>query len=322
MRHQKMTSTIAQSGQSTTAVGQSSSSRPAQAQLPHYSAEYVGLSDSCPLRIATILQVVTTLHRHNFVELVIVNQGQGVHLTDTGSFTMHAGDVYLIPEGVAHAYRQVNNLILTNLYFLPEQLHLPLAELLTLDIYRQGLHDGHPVLFHLGAPTLVGVMHLLSALSQEMTQAPLGGPIMARALFCQLLVLLARHGVPIAEEMPEVVEVEAVDRLLAFLERHYSEPLTLEGLAAVGGMSVRSLTRKFKGRFGVTPMTYLQQLRIAHAMELLEVGDDSITDIALLVGFNDSNYFTRLYRRLLGNTPTSYRKLRRLGEMTRLAIMP
>jgi transcriptional regulator GlxA family with amidase domain len=116
-------------------------------------------------------------------------------------------------------------------------------------------------------------------------------------------------------------EIEAIDYILTYIEQHYSEPLTLEHLAATGEMPVRSLSRKFKRRFGMTPIEYLQQVRIAHAMELLEAGEDSITDIALMVGFNDSNYFTRLYRRLLGRTPTSYRKLRRQGDITRLAVM-
>jgi len=73
-------------------------------------------------------------------------------------------------------------------------------------------------------------------------------------------------------------------------------------------MSRSNLMRVFRKATGQTPIEYLLRLRIQKAMELLRNSSLSITEIALEVGFNDSNYFTRQFRRVLGETPRSFRR--------------
>jgi AraC-like DNA-binding protein len=72
-------------------------------------------------------------------------------------------------------------------------------------------------------------------------------------------------------------------------------------------MSKRSFLRAFQAATGKSPIAYLIQLRINRAASLLRRGDDSITDIAFLVGFRDSNYFTRQFRKVFGTSPRAYR---------------
>ena len=77
--------------------------------------------------------------------------------------------------------------------------------------------------------------------------------------------------------------------------------------------------RVFRKATGQTPIEYLVRLRIQKSTELLRNTDFSITEIALQVGFNDSNYFTRQFRNSLGESPRSYRqkKSRRHGRQDR-----
>jgi AraC-like DNA-binding protein len=65
--------------------------------------------------------------------------------------------------------------------------------------------------------------------------------------------------------------------------------------------------RVFRKATGQTPIEYLVRLRIQKAMELLRTTDRTITEIAMDVGFNDSNYFARQFRRLTDRSPRAFR---------------
>ena len=69
-----------------------------------------------------------------------------------------------------------------------------------------------------------------------------------------------------------------------------------------------NLMRVFRKATGQTPIEYLVRLRIQRAMDMLRNTDLTVTEIALEVGFNDSNYFTRQFRRILGESPRSFRQ--------------
>jgi transcriptional regulator GlxA family with amidase domain len=78
--------------------------------------------------------------------------------------------------------------------------------------------------------------------------------------------------------------------------------------AKVFGLSERSLTRRFKQATGVSPVEYLQQIRIETARCLLERDRRSIEQIAAEIGYADVSYFSRLFKKLVGLTPGQYRR--------------
>jgi AraC family L-rhamnose operon transcriptional activator RhaR/AraC family L-rhamnose operon regulatory protein RhaS len=83
---------------------------------------------------------------------------------------------------------------------------------------------------------------------------------------------------------------------------------TLQELAAAAHMSESSLLATFKDATGQSPIAYLIQLRIQRATELLRHGDQSISEIAFSVGFEDSNYFSRQFRKSMHTSPREYRR--------------
>jgi transcriptional regulator GlxA family with amidase domain len=82
----------------------------------------------------------------------------------------------------------------------------------------------------------------------------------------------------------------------------------------MSGMSRRNFLRAFESTMGCPPITYLIRLRIRRASELLQQHESSITEIAMAVGFNDSNYFSRQFRAVTGESPRNYRRRRELIE--------
>jgi signal transduction histidine kinase/DNA-binding response OmpR family regulator/ABC-type sugar transport system substrate-binding protein len=99
-----------------------------------------------------------------------------------------------------------------------------------------------------------------------------------------------------------------VRKAMAYLHTHYAELVSREGVARYVGVSESYLTRCFHQETGVTPMVYLNRYRVNKAKELLLNGEKSVTEVAMAVGFSDSNYFGRVFRREVGVSPGAFRR--------------
>jgi len=73
-------------------------------------------------------------------------------------------------------------------------------------------------------------------------------------------------------------------------------------------VSENHLSRIFRRELGISPWDYLNRYRIKQAKELLTNTQDSITSVALRVGFNDPAYFSRVFRKQVGQSPSTFRK--------------
>lgn len=96
--------------------------------------------------------------------------------------------------------------------------------------------------------------------------------------------------------------------MMAFIQEHYAEKLTLEEIAGAAAVSTRECLRCFRASIRQTPMEYLIDFRIQTACRLLEKTDLSITDIAMETGWGSSSYFSKIFRKFRGKTPNEYRK--------------
>ncbi len=99
-----------------------------------------------------------------------------------------------------------------------------------------------------------------------------------------------------------------VRQAMAYLHEHYAEPISREDLARHLGMSGDYLTLCFRKEVGMAPIAYLNRYRVNQAKVLLAESDKSVTEIAMAVGFSDSSYFGRVFRRQVGVTPDAYRR--------------
>jgi len=95
---------------------------------------------------------------------------------------------------------------------------------------------------------------------------------------------------------------------ISYMETNYAEPILLPALAKSAHMSKSTLVRDFRKGLGFSPIDYLIRLRITKACELLRHSDDKIISIAMHVGFSDSNYFWRQFRKVMGQSPREFRR--------------
>jgi transcriptional regulator GlxA family with amidase domain len=93
-----------------------------------------------------------------------------------------------------------------------------------------------------------------------------------------------------------------------WIEKHYTQSIDYDWLAGKLRMSRRSLERRFKEATGVTPLGYLQQLRVEAAKSLLEEGSETFNEITYLVGYEDISFFRKVFVRFTGLRPREYQR--------------
>ena len=102
--------------------------------------------------------------------------------------------------------------------------------------------------------------------------------------------------------------LDLVRAAMAYIHDHATEPLSRRDIAQHIGITEDHLTFCFRQELGTTPIEYLQRYRINQAKRLLKGSRQTITEIALNVGFSDASYFSRIFRRETGMSPEAFRR--------------
>ncbi|MGI8651774.1 MAG: helix-turn-helix domain-containing protein [Geodermatophilaceae bacterium] len=89
-------------------------------------------------------------------------------------------------------------------------------------------------------------------------------------------------------------------------DRHYAEPLDLDGLAGTAGVSKYHFLRCFAATYGKTPALYLAERRIERAQDLLRATNLTVTEVCLLVGYTSLGSFSSRFTQLVGVSPSAY----------------
>jgi AraC-like DNA-binding protein len=103
---------------------------------------------------------------------------------------------------------------------------------------------------------------------------------------------------------------EGIAQSVSWICQHLEQDLYSENLAQQSGMSLAQFYKRFVQEVGLTPNDYHLQQRIIAAKQALRNTSQSITDIALQLGMSSSQYFATVFKKIVGITPTDYRKLR------------
>lgn len=255
-------------------------------------------------------------HRHEFIEIVVVLSGQGVHATEGVRHRVQAGDILVISSSRSHAYENTRSLNIVNLLIREDVFRETEKQLGSLPGYH-ALFTLEPVRWRnrefpshlrLNAEDLKLVVGWVDALEEETRKKSEGGLLLARSWIILIIGLLARRYGRNAATAPHL-EMR-LGRVLSWIEQHTCEKLTMSDLARQAAMSERTFLRRFREATGFAPIDYVIRARIRRAADLLADLNAglSITEIAFRCGFQDSNYFSRQFRRYIGTNPRNYRR--------------
>ncbi|MFF2176159.1 bifunctional transcriptional activator/DNA repair enzyme AdaA [Lysinibacillus sp. NPDC058147] len=116
---------------------------------------------------------------------------------------------------------------------------------------------------------------------------------------------------PTNENLPDS---EWVDLITEYIDKNFTEKLTLESLATICHGSPYHMHRTFKKIKGITPVDYIQQVRVHAAKQYLTQTNKAIGDIAICVGMANAPYFITLFKKKTGQTPAQFRQMSKMEE--------
>ena len=108
------------------------------------------------------------------------------------------------------------------------------------------------------------------------------------------------------EESKEKLNLECI-KIKNYIDSHYSENITLDFLSNISYMNKFHLVHTFTKQIGLSPINYTINKRIQESKNLLTSTSYSIRDIASIVGFSNSSYFSQMFKKIAGMTPKKYR---------------
>lgn len=253
-------------------------------------------------------------HRHDFVELTYIHSGTGVHVLGGVSSAFKANEVLFVPPSVEHSFIPAGTHDQTSIAFYPEFFSaqsVPLAADLLAAILKTGRSA-----FSLLPAQIPDFERMVEAIFREYMFKEPGYEKMIALECAGLLQAVLRSQ---AKKKTEVSRFKGLPPpLYAALVRIESEYHLLGEsgeLSSGAEVSGKQLIRLFNKHLRLTPLQYLNRVRIEKCCELLSVKDLAITDAAYRTGFNDLANFNRLFKRFTGMTPSSFRSALALGRV-------
>ncbi|MDR1304402.1 MAG: helix-turn-helix domain-containing protein [Verrucomicrobiales bacterium] len=253
-------------------------------------------------------------HRHEFFEIAVILSGGGTHVTGKLRHPIGAGDVLVINNRRAHGYADERGLNLVNLLIAGELINQIGRRLREVPAFH-ALFSLEPARWrrkeYRGRLTLTlsqlgQVEEWVNRLETELRRGDAAGHLAAEAWLTLIISLLvARYDRQPRQAAPPDSD-SAMSRLLGWLEKNCAAPLTVGDLARQAGMSERNFYRAFRAAVGQTPLAYLTEARIRRAMDSLARSDIRVSEAAAVSGFDDSNYFSRVFRQVTGQTPRQF----------------
>ena len=233
--------------------------------------------------------------RHDHYLMYVVD-GELEASSGEASFFLRPGDVAFYRPDAPYAYQNVSGGRMVYLW-----VHFTGAEADHL-LHERGLQTGHAY--------SVGISEEIEESFEAIQRLFITRPAFyLEEAASHMDLLLTRIGRAVSSESMRSPS-ERLHASLNHLNHHYAEPLKLDSLAAMEYLSASRYSALFRQIMGLSPQQYLIDLRLRNAREMLLSTDLSITEVARSVGYDDALYFSRLFRRHLGASPSEVRRER------------
>lgn len=242
-------------------------------------------------------------HWQKEIELVFIRSGSASFHVADHSFTAHAGDLVICESGQIHysdSYNTKNHLdfLVFDTNLISPRFHNP-------HFYSPLITAKELEALSLSQP----LARLLDLVSEELEKKqPYYKDIVSSAI--REFWFLLKRKIPRAEKARDDSKrarmLEEFQELLDYIDKHSSEPLTLEHAASMMHFSPSHFSKTFKKMMGMNYVTYVNMVRIDHAVSLLGSGQCRMIDIALECGFSNIRSFNRVFKEITGYTPTEF----------------
>lgn len=260
--------------------------------------------------------------------LLYIKEGRCAVSADGEDYILNTGDMFLIPAGQRYVRRPVENEMCTIFYvhmrlsgirFLSEAEALSETEKRKEELAKSFLEGEDSPFYTLYiAPhikcrpeTKSSLDSLCEKVRANFVKNHIESSLLTALAASELLTRANRVTLDLLGNMSVDKTRVSVNlrRAVGFIRANYKEKITLSDLCRAAAVSPQQMIRYFKSELSVTPGRYINEVKIDRAKELFLTHPDlSVAEVAAELGFSDPHYFTRLFKKLSGETPTGCRK--------------
>jgi len=241
--------------------------------------------------------------RHDDHLLIYCIDGAGLLQVGGQRHSVQRGDLLLLPKGFGHHYQALEQHPWT-IYWAHFDGTDAAAFIGHLQIPRQ---HGELLLTQLGLHSrLTAEFEALLELRESTYN--LDAYLCAANRLRQILSHIALL-IPLARQQEQGVGMD-LERIHSLMQSHLHEQLSLDALAASANLSKYHFVKRYRELTGSTPINRFIQLKIERACHLLDTTNNGIGEVAFAVGYGDAYYFSRLFKKVMGISPSYYRAMR------------
>lgn len=252
----------------------------------------------------------TEPHAHpGYGQVIFVRNGRGVMNLEGSSVPFEAPCALLLPTECVHGLDyevDVDRWVVTIEVSYLKQVNTKLREFIQ-------LWNGPRIIPFDDTPeTAIEFHRLIQALREEVEEKTVGHIVATEALLTSLLLMLVR-GVNLDDAANEGAieatsqELRLTERFRDLIDRHYRDNLQLQAYASMMGVSLVQLRAACAAATGQSPAKLIHARILTEAKRNLIFGDMTMEQIAYSLGFSDAAYFTRFFRKEIGQTPSQFR---------------
>ena len=235
-------------------------------------------------------------HWHEHIEMLYMTDGECEFICNGKPLLVKEGDLVVVNSTEVHSFTAKR-----------------MTEYYSILLYPQFFADIRPIdkliCNHVRGDGTV--RRFFTDLHLEYANGEVGSDMAIKGILYTLLTYLYRNYPYGGEgEKSGLMTAEVLDRLgrvITYISEHYAEKITTAALAEMCYISEAHFCRFFKNAVGKTVMKYINEYRVEKATVLLANTGGSVAEIAAEVGFEDPNYFSRVFRSVMGISPAEYR---------------
>lgn len=260
------------------------------------SAQYSGIF---PVDVNIYNYGASVMHWHPEIELFFVLAGSMDVLIEDTSFTAQEEDVFLVNANELHQISGTNCEVLSLRFHVNHMPYLDSTKVHRFDLNSSG--NTHGVRYDF-------IRHLIA----QFAKISSSGEHIYKAI--SMVFAIYSHlnenflAAPISNPPSSQKKRERINTIIKYMEEHYTECLSLSDVADAQNLSAPYLASYFEKNTGQTFLAHYNQIRLTHAVYAMLTTDDSLEQIALSHGFNDSRTFTALFKKKYNTLPSTYRK--------------
>lgn len=237
-----------------------------------------------------------TQHYHNLFEIYFLLEGKCTYFIDNKTYIIEAGDLVLIPGGTIHKTQYPGNvpysrmLINCSNYYIPPSIYHDIPKLLY--VYRND-------------DILPKIQSILNDIDNDYKSGDKYCVDSLQSLVHSLFILIARHP---NQKSNASVKNEYIEKAINYIQSNFKNKIMLDDIAKVCAVTPEHMSRMFKKETGFGFSEYLTLVRLQHSEYLIKNKNLSVTEIAHSSGFEDSNYFSVIFKKQYNMSPREMKK--------------